>query len=107
VNDLRGSDPVLADRAYVADGPMGGPLGAWATLLPLAERLWRDPAGVRVDRYRESAPALVKLAERIVADGTLAGFMSMDQPEAMALLWDDLVTAMAADQRLSAGAFRP
>jgi hypothetical protein len=95
--DLTVSHPRLSERAYTREGPMGGPLGAWATLLPLVERLWRDPTGVRIDHFVESAPALVALARRIVADGTARRFVGMSQEEALSLVWDDLIVAVDRD----------
>jgi len=93
LGQLAGPQPALVDRATSMDGPMAGPFGAWATLLPLVERLWRDPTGIRIDHFRQSVPALVDLAEQIVSDGTAARFIGWTQQEALASIWDDLAAA--------------
>jgi tRNA(Arg) A34 adenosine deaminase TadA len=86
--------PVLRDRWYTSSGPMHGPLGAWATLLPLLERLARNPSGTRVEEFLASTPGLVALAEKIHASDQLADLLELDLDHALAALWDDLVLAI-------------
>jgi hypothetical protein len=62
---------------------MDGLLGAWAALLPLVDRLVRDPTGRRVDEYRAAAPHLVELAHRLVADGTASALRRVSLDEAL------------------------
>jgi tRNA(adenine34) deaminase len=92
LGQISGSHPVLADRAYTVTGPLPGPMGTWATLLPLLERLERDPTGLRVDHFRRSVPTLVELARQMVADGTAQGLAAMCLDDAIHEVWDDLQT---------------
>lgn len=91
LDEVSHSHPELASRAYESIGPMKGPHGLWATLLPLLERLWRDLSGVRVDHYLETVPDLVDLAMRLAKDGTADRFVGMAHHDALALVWDDLL----------------
>jgi tRNA(Arg) A34 adenosine deaminase TadA len=93
VEGLGDTHPVLGERWYTASGPMAGPLGTWATLLPLVERLARKPSGTRVDEYLARAPGLVALAQDLVASDRVADLLAMGHDDALASLWDDLVKA--------------
>ncbi|HEV2370249.1 MAG TPA: deaminase [Acidimicrobiales bacterium] len=95
--------PALSERAYAAEGPLAGPIGTWATLLALTERLWRDPKGLRVEHFTRSVPALVKLADRLVSNGTAKAFLEISQEEALSSVWDDLVASGAASGPPSSG----
>ena len=95
--DLSAVHPVLADRVHESIGPLTTPIGAWGSLLPLMERLWREPGGARVEYFDAAMPALVELARRLVADGTALRFTDLSQEQAIELVWDDLVAANDAD----------
>jgi hypothetical protein len=75
--------PILRDRWYVSSGPLHGVLGTWAALLPLVDRLARDPVGHRVDAYRAALPELVDLAEHLVADGVDAELRKLSLDDAI------------------------
>jgi tRNA(Arg) A34 adenosine deaminase TadA len=100
LGDLPTSHPELGARNYSLHGPLAGPLGAWAALLPLLERLVRDPIGARVDHFRNAVPALVDLGERLVADGRAGQFGDMTLDEALASIWDDLHAVASAPTAL-------
>lgn len=90
VNELPGSHLPLEDRWYTAHGPMSGPLAAWATLLPLVERIQRRPDGRRIEELERTSPALVQLAQRVVADGTAVRMADLSLDDALQSLWDEL-----------------
>jgi tRNA(Arg) A34 adenosine deaminase TadA len=91
VTDLGDLHPVLAERWYTSVGPMTGPLAAWATLLPIVERLSRRPDGPRLDAYRSTVPNLVDLAEDLVANGRAESLARLSLDDALRHLWADLV----------------
>jgi tRNA(adenine34) deaminase len=99
LGELGSSHPILAERACLVTGPMQGPLGAWATLLPLMERLWRDPTGIRVDHYRQSVPSLVEVAERMVSNGTASRIADLTLDEAFGAVWTDIEALVDAEHR--------
>ncbi|MEX0666664.1 MAG: deaminase [Acidimicrobiia bacterium] len=68
LQDLPSTHPALQERWFAVDGPMPGPFGLFASLLPLLERIERDPSGARVDAYGLEHPALVELARDTVGD---------------------------------------
>lgn len=80
----------LEERWYVAHGPMPGRMGAWATLLPIVERLERRPDGRRVEEFTRTSPALVRLATELVSDGWASEMAELPLEEALVSLWDDL-----------------
>jgi tRNA(adenine34) deaminase len=86
-------DPVLRERWYEQEGPLPGPIGAWASLLPLVDRLQRNPTGGRVDAFRANAPALWDLAHDLITTGGLAELATGSLDAALASLWPDLVAA--------------
>jgi tRNA(Arg) A34 adenosine deaminase TadA len=90
VSALGDFHPMLRDRWYRQRGPMPGPFGAWAALLPLIERLARDPTGPRVEAFEMSAPTLVTLATEIAAADQLRDFMGLSLTEALSEVWSTL-----------------
>lgn len=96
VGDLRDFHPVLTQRWFTTDGPMTGPLGAWASLLPLIERLGRDPTGVRIDEYRATTPALFELAHTLIADGAVDDLRTRTLDDALGQIWPDLTEVASA-----------
>jgi tRNA(Arg) A34 adenosine deaminase TadA len=96
VDGMGDAHPVLAERWYTVSGPMPGPLGTWAALLPLVERLARKPSGTRVDEYLAWAPGLVALAQDLVADGRWRDLLALDHDAALDSLWGELLAAAVA-----------
>lgn len=90
VRDLPGCDRRLAERWPELEGPMGGRLGVWASLVPLMERLERNPSGARVDEFEREMPAVASLAREFVADGTAARLRELDLAQALDDVWDRL-----------------
>jgi tRNA(Arg) A34 adenosine deaminase TadA len=66
---LPSTHPALEERWFALEGPMPGAFGLWASLLPLLERIDRDPTGARLDAYDAENPGLVQLARDIVTSG--------------------------------------
>lgn len=88
-------EPRLAARWYELRGPLPGKLGAWATLLPLLERLGRDPRGPRVDEFDRVLPEMTALARKVVADGHAEDLRRLDLDAAMDTVWELLPAAPA------------
>jgi tRNA(Arg) A34 adenosine deaminase TadA len=68
-------------------GPLGGRLGALAGLLHLVWHIPRRPDGVVMTAYREAAPDLVDVAQRVVDSRLLVGESLTDTMEE---LWSEL-----------------
>jgi tRNA(Arg) A34 adenosine deaminase TadA len=83
---------VLRERWFVLDGPMPGPWGRWAALLPLLERLERNPNGARIDAFSQTDPELVAIARQIVDGRRLHAFRHRDLGEAVIEVWPALLT---------------
>jgi tRNA(Arg) A34 adenosine deaminase TadA len=83
-------DSSLAARWYEQRGPFPGPVGAFATLLPLMERLSRKPTGARVDSFRQMSPGLVDLAHSLLDKAGIGAFSQMTVDGAANMLWPDL-----------------
>jgi tRNA(adenine34) deaminase len=90
--------PVLEERWFTAEGPMPGPWGAWASLLPVIERLERRPLGARIEAFAETAPDLLALAREIVDGGRAARLRERELLDATDTLWSDLC-GLAPDRR--------
>ena len=72
IHDHLAEHPYGASRPCEQIGPMGGPLGRFASLLPLTfMAFWAGESPV-FDVHRRVTPDLAASAERIVHDGTLA-----------------------------------
>lgn len=65
-NDLHEFHPTLRDRWFRTYGPLEGPLGELAILLPLIDRVDRHPDGYGMEVYRAARPDLVDLATELV-----------------------------------------
>jgi tRNA(Arg) A34 adenosine deaminase TadA len=87
LRSLPSFDRRLADRWPRVEGPMGGRLGAWASLVPLIERIERDPSGARVDEFEREAPAVLALARELVMDSTAPQLRSLDLDQALDEVW--------------------
>jgi hypothetical protein len=61
----------LRDRWPRVEGPLTGPIGAFASLLPILDRIGRNPLGLRVEEYERWRPDLVDLARGITGVGQL------------------------------------
>jgi tRNA(Arg) A34 adenosine deaminase TadA len=80
-------DRRIAERWPTVQGPLEGAMGSWATLVPLLERLERNPYGARVEELEASRPRLVALARELIRDGTTAAWARMCLAEAMDTVW--------------------
>lgn len=89
-------DTSLAARWYEQRGPLSGPIGAFATLLPVVERLARNPTGARVDAYTQMSPALVGLARSLLDTSGIEALAQMTVGHVAEILWRDLAR-IAAD----------
>jgi tRNA(Arg) A34 adenosine deaminase TadA len=90
LNRLSDFHPVLAERWFRLEGPMPGPFGLWASLLPLLERCERKPTGARVDAFQEEAGELLRLAEELVISGRAESLRHLTLGDAMADVWPEL-----------------
>ena len=70
---------------------MPGPVGAWATLLPLIERVRRDPTGIRLDAFDTVGTELVDYARDLVVSDRDCELMLMPLDDAVTSIWPDLV----------------
>lgn len=61
----------LRDRWPRVEGPLSGPIGVFASLLPILDRIGRNPLGPRVEEYERWRPDLVDLARGITDSGQL------------------------------------
>lgn len=91
VDELPDQFPALEERWYTARGPLPGPLGQWATLLPIVERLQRRPGGQRIDGFNRTSPDLVRLATQLVEDGTADGLAQQSLLDGLDAVWASLV----------------
>jgi tRNA(adenine34) deaminase len=98
LTQLPGIDLELEKRWYARYGPLTGPMGVWASLLPLAERLNRNPHGARVAAYKRLYPALVQKALHLLRDDSLRDLAALSIGEALDRLWPDLL-ALEFEQR--------
>jgi hypothetical protein len=83
--------PELQRRHFERRGPMQGPIGVWATLLLLIERVRRNPTGARIDAFETVAGELVDYARGLVASGRATGLTDLPLGAAVTSLWPDLV----------------
>jgi len=90
LNRLPEVHPVLAERWFRVEGPMPGPFGLWASLLPLLERCARKPNGARVDAFQQEAGELLHLAEELVTSGRAETLRQLTLGDAMVDVWPDL-----------------
>jgi tRNA(Arg) A34 adenosine deaminase TadA len=89
LRDILGTHSFCAGRMPVHQGPLAGPVGSLARLLPLTVTVfWRNSPGV-LDTYRRHDPAIVELAERLVAGNELASLAESGAGvvDVMASLW--------------------
>jgi tRNA(adenine34) deaminase len=94
VHGIGDADPILRERWYELRGPLIGPVGSWASLLPLVDRLERNPTGLRLDAFEADTPDLVQFARELVAAGRVGQLRRMTLDEAVADVWTEL-TALA------------
>ncbi len=90
LNGLSDFHPVLGERWFRLEGPMPGPFGLWASLLPLLERCARNPTGARVDAFEREAGELVCLANELVISGRADRLRQLALSDAMVEVWPDL-----------------
>ncbi len=95
VHGIGDIDPMLSERWYESHGPLAGAVGSWASLLPLVDRLQRNPNGRRLDAFEAEAPQLTRLARQVVSSGRVDQLRTMTLDEAVADLWPEL-TALPA-----------
>jgi hypothetical protein len=65
--------------------------GALATLLPLLERLARNPEGSRIDAFDGAGERLVSYAHELRSTGLASGLRDLTLDEAVSCLWSDLL----------------
>lgn len=94
-----GLDEVLGTHAFCAgrlpdrQGPLPGPVGAFARLLPLTVMAFWEMHSDALESHRKLAPEAVARAEELVADNRLADAAGAGAGvvEAMGAVWDKLV----------------
>ena len=91
LEDIASFHPELQRREYERRSPMPGPVGAWATLLPLIERVRRDPTGIRLDAFDTVGTELVDYARDLVVSDRDCELMLMPLDDAVTSIWPDLV----------------
>ncbi len=91
LEDIGRFHPELQRRSFQRRGPMQGPIGAWATLLPLIERVRRDPGGRRIDAFDTRGGELVQYARDLVKAGHADELMVMSLDTAISSIWPDLI----------------
>jgi len=84
-------DPMLRERWYELHGPLAGPVGSWASLLPLVDRLQRNPSGLRLEAFEAETPELVRLARDLITSGRIERWRDGSLDEAVADVWPELV----------------
>src|SRR5439155_19114020 len=87
---LPSADPRLTERWPHIQGPIVGPLGVWASLVPLIERLERNPVGARVEEFERELPAVASLARTLVTDGTASRLRQLGLDGALDDVWNRL-----------------
>ena len=100
VQSLPNGHPALRDRWPRIEGPIPGTLGAFATLLPIIERLRRNPTGLRVDQYQSANPELLALGRQIVEGEPLEAFVALPIEGAFQQVWKALTAHDSADPRI-------
>ena len=95
-HDHLGRLAFCADRLPQRHGPLDGPVGAFAAVLPMLFNVTTVNWVVAVNR--EHSPRVVALAEAVVADGRLAAVEDGGggAADALAALWGDLVAVSSA-----------
>jgi tRNA(Arg) A34 adenosine deaminase TadA len=95
-HDHLGRFPFCADRLPRRHGPLDGPVGAFAAVLPMLFNVTTVNWVVAVNR--EHSPRVVALAEAVVADARLCAVADGGggAAHALAVLWDDLVAVSSA-----------
>jgi tRNA(Arg) A34 adenosine deaminase TadA len=88
---LPATHPTLEERWFALDGPMPGGFGLWASLLPLLERIDRDPTGARLDAYDADNPGLVQLARHVVTSGRVSRLRQLTLDDALGELSSELM----------------
>lgn len=91
VHGIGDSDPMLQERWFELNGPLAGPVGAWASLLPLVDRLERKPSGLRLEAFEAVIPDLVDLARDLVVTDAVAGWRDGTLDQAVSAVWPRLV----------------
>ena len=95
VHGLGDVDPMLQERWYELYGPLPGPVGSWASLLPLVDRLQRNPSGRRLEAFEAETPDLVRLARELIASDRVDALRHGSLDQAVAQVWPDLVALTA------------
>jgi tRNA(adenine34) deaminase len=90
VHEMGDFDPMLRERWYELHGPLAGPVGSWASLLPLVDRLQRNPSGLRIDAFEAETPDLVRLARHLVTTGRVEELRAATLDQAVAAVWPEL-----------------
>lgn len=91
LQDLPAEHPELAARWPKVEGPLPGPIGAFASLLGIGDLLTREPSERAIDTFRDSMPELVEWALRLVAGGDFEVWRTLDLDEVITAIWRQLV----------------
>jgi hypothetical protein len=85
LQDLPAEHPELAARWPKVEGPLPGPVGAFASLLGIGDLLTREPSERAIDTFRDSMPELVEWALRLLAGGYFEVWRTLDLDEVITL----------------------
>jgi tRNA(adenine34) deaminase len=91
LDGIPGSHPLLAVRWYRQDGPLEGPVAAWAALFPVLDLLERSPDEAPAVAFRVNEPGLVRFAQQLLVDRQVRELRRLPLGEAMSQLWGDLI----------------
>ena len=95
LDGIPGSHPLLAERWHKQDGPLEGPLAAWAALFPLVDLLERSSGEPPAGAFRVYEPGLVTFAQQLLIDRRVRDLRTLPLGEAMSQLWRGLIACTA------------
>jgi tRNA(adenine34) deaminase len=92
IHDALGAHSFCAGRLPVREGPLPGPVGMFARILPLTVLAFWEKTNDALEAHRRMAPSVVALASEIGAGGRLSDVVSAggDVVDAMASVWNQL-----------------
>ena len=92
IHDALGAHSFCAGRLPVPEGPLPGPVGMFARILPLTVPAFWDKTNDALEAHRRLAPSVVARADEIGAGGRLSAVATAggEVREAMGSIWDHL-----------------